>query len=220
MTITTSHTKVIKMRKILLILIVTMTCFLSGCQTGRTQPNPSTTQAVAAREGLATLKQVVNANNYAALGFRSLEEVSQATLGEPLQIYQVRLDTLRAFADKTDPETLLADPQRSLYPVHVNDRVATSIFVTGSRESWRATEFGNAAVAQLVSRQGRGPGNFIVHVPALQAYFVGDRASGKLTLTPVMDDPRTQFRAGETLPADVVFTKLQAAASGYNGLPQ
>jgi hypothetical protein len=39
-------------------------------------------------------------------------------------------------------------------------------------------------------------------------------------LTPVMDDPRTKLRAGETLPADVVFVQLRQASEGYNGLPQ
>jgi hypothetical protein len=38
-------------------------------------------------------------------------------------------------------------------------------------------------------------------------------------LTPVMDDPSTKLRAGETVPADVVFLQLKAASDGYNGLP-
>jgi hypothetical protein len=98
--------------------------------------------------------------------------------------------------------------------------VATSIFVTGSREGWRASELGNAAVARLVSRYRHGAGDFVVHVPAMKSWFVADRVEGKLMLTPVMDDPRTKLRAGETLPADVVFLQLKAASEGYNGLPQ
>jgi len=38
--------------------------------------------------------------------------------------------------------------------------------------------------------------------------------------SPVMDDPRTKLRAGETVPADVVFLQLKEASEGYNGLPQ
>jgi hypothetical protein len=130
------------------------------------------------------------------------------------------LNSLEGRCNKTDPETLLVDIRRSLYPVKVGDRVATSIFVTGSREGWRASELGNAAVARLVSRYRHGAGDFVVHVPALKSYFVADRVEGKLLLTPVMDDPRTKLRAGETLPADVVFLQLQRASEGYNGLPQ
>jgi hypothetical protein len=206
------------MRKLPFALFVAVVLFLGGCQTS--QPRPNHSQETAAQHGLATLRQVVNAGNYASLGFESEAEVRQATLGEPLQVYRVQLDALRAFTARTDPETLLVDIRRSLYPVKVSDRVATSIFVTGSREGWRASELGNAAVARLVSRHRHGAGDFVVHVPALKSYFVADRVEGKLLLTPLMDDPRTKLRAGETLPADVVFLQLQQASEGYNGLPQ
>jgi hypothetical protein len=206
------------MRKFPFAVIVALVLFLGGCQTS--QPRPNHSQATAAQHGLATLRQIVNAGNYASLGFESEAEVRQATLGEPLQVYRVQLDALRAFTENTDPETLLVDIRRSLYPVKVGDRVATSIFVTGSREGWRASELGNAAVARLVSRYRHGAGDFVVHVPAMKSWFVADRVEGKLMLTPVMDDPRTKLRAGETLPADVVFLQLKAASEGYNGLPQ
>jgi hypothetical protein len=206
------------MRKFPFTVIVAVVLFLGGCQTS--QPRPNHSQETAAQHGLATLRQIVNAGNYASLGFESEGEVRQATLGEPLQVYRVQLDALRAFTEKTDPETLLVDIRRSLFPVKVGDRVATSIFVTGAREGWRASELGNAAVARLVSRYRHGAGDFVVHVPALKSWFVADRTEGKLMLTPVMDDPRTKLRAGETLPADVVFLQLKAASEGYNGLPQ
>jgi hypothetical protein len=206
------------MRKFPFALIVAMACVLGGCQTS--QPRASNSETTAAQHGLATLRQVVNAGNYASLGFESPDEVRKATLGEPLQVYQVRLDALRAFTGQANPETLLVDIRRNLYPVKVGDRVATSIFVMGSREGWRASELGNAAVARLVSRYRHGAGDFVVHVPAMKAYFVADRVEGKLLLTPVMDDPRTKLRAGETLPAEVVFLQLKEASEGYNGLPQ
>lgn len=206
------------MRKFPFALIVALACFLGGCQTS--QPRPNSNQTTAARHGLDTLRQIVNAGNYASLGFESEDEVRRATLGEPLQVYRVQLDALRAFTEQTDPETLLVDIRRSLYPVKVGDRVATSIFVTGSREGWRASELGNAAVARLISRYRHGAGDFVVHVAAMKSYFVAHRVEGKLMLTPVMDDPRTKLRAGETVPADVVFLQLKAASEGYNGLPQ
>lgn len=208
------------MRRLPFVLIVAMVYLLSGCQTGRTQPPPSSTQAVAAQEGLATLKQVVNANNYAALGFGSPDEVRQATLGEPLRIYRVQLDALRKFTGQTDPQSLLVDAKRTLFPVQVSQRVATSIFVTQAHDGWRAGELGNAAVAQLVSRYRHNDSDFVVHVPALQSYFVGRRVEGQLLLTPVTDDPRTGFHAGEPIAAATVFAALQKAASDYNGLPQ
>lgn len=208
------------MRKYAFVLIAAMVCLLSACQTARTEPSPHTKPATAAKEGLATLKHVVNASNYAALGFASPEEVRQATLGEPMQIYSVRLDALGKFTDQASPDALLVDTRRNFFPVSVGQRVATSIFVTHGHDGWRANELGNAAVAQLVSRYRHSASDFLVHVPALKSWFVADRVEGKLILTPVMDDPRTGFKAGERLDATTVFLKLQAAAEGYNGLPQ
>lgn len=208
------------MRKLSFALIVALACALGGCQTGRGHPRPSNNGVAAAQEGLATLTQVVNDGNYAALGFASVDEVRRATLGDALPVYQVRLDALRAFTEQSDPEALLADVGRTLYPVKVGDRVATSIFVMGARDGWRASELGNAAVAQLVSRYRHGAGDFVVHVPALKAYFVASRSEGQLLLTALMDDPRIQVQAGQTLPAGQVFLRLQNAAASYNGLPQ
>jgi hypothetical protein len=208
------------MRKFPVALIVAAACLLGGCQTSRNQPHPVPSQEKAAERGLATLKQAVNARNYAAFGFTSPDEVRQATLGAPLQIYQVQLEALRAFTDKTDPETLLVDLRTNLYPVKVGERVASGVFVMGAHDGWRAAELGNAAVAQLVSRYRHGSGDFVVHVSALASYFVGDRVEGKLLLTPLVDDPRTELRAGQALPADVVFARLRPVAERYNGLPQ
>jgi hypothetical protein len=59
---------------------------------------------------------LVNAGNYAARGFESVDEVRQATLGEPLQVDQVRRDALRAFNEQTNPETLLVDIRRDCIP--------------------------------------------------------------------------------------------------------
>ena len=56
------------------------------------------------------LLQLVNEKNYASIRFESPDEVRQATLGEPLQFFA----------------------RRSLYPVEVKQRVASSIIVTQS----------------------------------------------------------------------------------------
>lgn len=215
------------MRKLLYALIAAVAWFVSGCQmspftsdaSATGQPPAHGTQAAAAKAGLATLAQLVNEKNYAALGFGSPDEVRQATLGEPLQFYRVRLDALRAFNESSDAEKLLEDARRSLYPVEVRQRVASSIVVTQSRDGWRATDFGNAALARTVTRYRKGPADFVVHVPALKVYFVAKRTEGTLMLTPIADDPRADFKAGEPIPAAVAFKRLQKAAQEYNGLP-
>jgi len=208
---------------------IAMTSFLVGCATlspfnpssgAAGQPAPSATDASAAQEGLATFQKVINDKNYAALGFGSPDEVRRATLGQPLPIFRVGLDALNASTPQTNPNTLLVDARRRLYPVEVDRRVATSIFVTQASDGWRATDLGSAAVARAVTRYRTEPSDFIVHVPALKVYFVARRTQGALMLTPVVDDPRLGFKAGDPLPAADAFAALQKAAQGYNGLPQ
>lgn len=217
------------MGKLLYAAIVLAACSLGGCQSispftpgsdAAEQPPASASQAAAAQQGLATFVQLVNAGNYAALGFGSPEEVRQASLGAPMQIYRVGLDALRGLKQDSNPETLLVDARRSLYPVEVQQRTASSIFVTQAPDGWRASDMGSAAVARAVTRYRNSPTDFIVHVPALQIYFVARRSEGRLLLTPVMDDPRTDFKAGVSLPADEAFRRLQKPAQDYNGLPQ
>ena len=184
------------------------------------QPAPSATQAMAAQAGLTTFQGLVDAKNHAALGFTSPEDVRRARLGEPMPIFLIRLDALQRFTEDTNPDTLLMDARRALYPVEVDQRIATSLTVTQHDDGWRATDFGNSAVARAVTRFRSDPGDFIVHVPALKAYFVGRRTEGRLTLTPVMEDPRFGLPAGEALPAERVLAALKEASQGYNGLPQ
>ena len=104
------------------------------------------------------LLQLVNEKNYASIRFESPDEVRQATLGEPLQFFA----------------------RRSLYPVEAKQRVASSIIVSQSCDGWRATDFGNAAVARAITRYRKcatedGPG---VQRPAEFVYPSREAAHG------------------------------------------
>jgi hypothetical protein len=217
------------MRMLICVLTITAVFPILGCKnmspsnqsdkaTG--QPAPSPTQATAAQEGLVTFQKLVDAKNYAQLGFSSPEAAARATLGEPMQIFLIRLDKLQNFTGDTNPDTLLTDARRTLYPVELDKRVATSLTVTQRDDGWRATDFGNRSIARAVTRYRSDPGDFIVHAAALKLYFVGRRTEGRLMLIPVMHDERLGFRAGESIPAERVLATLQQAAQGYNGLPQ
>ncbi|MBV8131429.1 MAG: hypothetical protein JO282_02805, partial [Alphaproteobacteria bacterium] len=111
---------------------------------GAPQPPPAPTQAAAAQQGLATLQQLVTPQNYAGLGFSSPEEVRRAQLGSPMPLFRVELNTLMQMTPQTPSSTVLVDARRSLYPVVVDQRVASSLFVMRHDDGWRATDFGSA----------------------------------------------------------------------------
>jgi len=201
---------------------------LGGCASGSgaaVEPTPVTgppesAQQGAAQQGLATLQSLVTAENYRGLGFAAPDDVRRAQLGAPLRIYRVELDTLRKFTPSTRPEDVLVNGQRSLYPVMVDGRVATSLFVTGRSDGWRATDFGNAALARATAAVRRTPDDVIVQVPAAKLAFIGRGAGAEMTLTPIADDARFGFKAGEPLPASRALLEVQRGMADYNGLPQ
>ena len=166
----------------------------------------------AATESLATFRQLVNAQNYKELGFESAEEVSNATLGEPIHVLVVSLNQLRQYEPGTDPNKLLTDFNQVHYPVVVREQVRSAILVDQAGGKWKAGTFGAANLAKLIAAARKGTQtsttsqDSVVQVPALGLYFLGHRnEDNKLTLTPLTDNPDFKFRAGGAMPAEEVF---------------
>lgn len=183
-------------------------------------PKAVATQQLAATQGLQTLRALVSEKNYGGLGFASAADVQRARLGKPLAIFRVQLDALEKYRPEQDPNSIIVNAHRSLYPVEVDGDVASSLYVTQHNDGWRATDFGNVAVARAVTHYRGSPSDFVVWIPALKVYFVARKSATGLSLTPIIDDPRFALKAGVTLPANRVFVLLQRAAQRYNGLPQ
>jgi hypothetical protein len=210
-------------------LIVLAAFALTGC--GANSPfNPSrgaaeepkamVTQQLAAAQGLETLRALVSERNYRGLGFAAPQDARRAHLGEPLAIFRVQLDALKSYRAEENPQNIVVNAHRSLYPVEVDQGVASSLYVTERDGGWRATDFGNAAVARGVTRYRTSRSDFVVWIPALKVYFVARKSSAGLTFTPIIDDPRFGLKAGATLPANRALLRIQREAHGYNGLPQ
>ncbi|KGI77825.1 hypothetical protein LF63_0105255 [Oleiagrimonas soli] len=190
---------------------------LNGTQHGQemSQAKPSATAQEAAQAGLVTLRQLITEQNYRGMGFSSLDEVKEAALDRPMEIYIVRLDALKKYRRQSGAD-LLTDEHKMFYPLTARQRVVSSLAVTQYGGGWGATDFGSAALARAFSQYRGEEGDFIVRVPALKTYFVGHRRDGGLLLTPIIDDARFEFRAGKAMPAEQVFVVLQRAAVTLN----
>lgn len=186
------------------------------------KPPPLTAQASEAASGaLGVLRQLVTAQNYRAMGFDSLEEVSRAKLGQPLNVNNIGLDRLREYQPGGNPEELLSPAADIVYPVVVDGAVKSSLTIVKKDGGYASSAFGNADVAKRLWRYqpAATPDTFIVRVPALSIYFVGQRTSAGLLLTPIVSDPRLRIPEGKPLPADLVLAQLVPLAKAYNGLP-
>lgn len=182
----------------------------------------------AASEALSTLKQLVTPESAGEMGFRSAEEAGAATLAQPIPVFMVQLDELRAYAPGQDPSSLLHPLDKAIVPTVVEGNVKASIVIEKVGERWTATSFGAPKLARLLSSareaSARAGGTsidacFAVHVAALNSYYIGSGSGTSLMLTAVFDEPALELRAGQSARASEAFAKLAEVARNYNGLP-
>ncbi|MBE7446943.1 MAG: hypothetical protein HS132_17665 [Planctomycetia bacterium] len=195
----------------------------ANAQSDNTEP-----QKVAS-ESIVTLRKLVNEQNYKAMGFESPDEVSTVALGEPIRVFLVRLDQLREYQPGSDPNKLLIDGDKIIYPFTVKEQVRSSVVVEKINEAWNATNFGGPHLIKILANIRKNTSDstglpissyFAVQVAALNLYFVGHRTDNELMLTPLLDDPGFEFKAGRTMPAKDVFSAILPSAREHNGLPR
>jgi hypothetical protein len=182
-----------------------------------------------ATQALATFQKMGKQANFKAMGFESADEMTNATLGQPLLVYMVELGDLRAYQAGSDPNKLLKPIDKMIYPVNVKEEARSSIVLQKDKDGWKASDFGGANFARLVTRARDeavkttglpSTGCFVVQVPSLNAYFLGYHQNDKLMLVSLADDSALNLHAGAPLPAEQVFGDLVPFAQKYNGLPQ
>ena len=213
------------MRRAFRISSLLCVCLLAACS-GRspfgdhgdnaaTQPAPSATPDAAAQAGLHTLQELVSEKNYKGLGFTSLEERKRAALDAPMRTYVIGLDALKRANAEADPGTLLQDAGKTLYPIKVDNAVVSSLSVTQRADGWRASEFGNAAIARTLTGFRKNPDDAVVEVPALLLRFVARKSDSDWVLIPIRDDARFEWHAGDEVNARRVVQVLQRYLDGY-----
>jgi hypothetical protein len=173
----------------------------------------------AARKSLEAFRALVTADDFRALGFESFDEVAKAQLGPSLKVSTVPLDRLQKYQQGANPEELLVDANRVIYTVTVNEEVRTSLEVGKVGDLWQGRSFGSPEFIRPLARLRQSDTDFVVWVPALNAYFMGRRTEGGLTLTPAFDYPEMDLSAGRTLPAASAFAAMVPLAQSHNGLP-
>ena len=173
----------------------------------------------AARKSLEFFRQLVRDDNFRALGFESRSEAAEAQLSNPLRVSLVPLDQLRNYERGSDPQNLLVEANRMIYPVTVKGQVRSSIVVTRMGENWQGGSFGDAALAKLLTSTRKSQSDFVVWVPALNVYFVASLTNNRLVLIPVLDHPNLGLKVGSPYPAEDAFLALVPAARSYDGSP-
>lgn len=182
-----------------------------------------------ASKALETFKKLVSEKDYKSLGFESPDEVDDATLGIPVQVFMVRLDDLQEYQGG-DPESLLSGGGEFSYPVLVREKVRSSIIIMKRGDDWKAVSFGWSNLITLLTEIRKASSErtgvpvdsfFAVQIPALNLYFLAYRnANNVLMLIPLLDDPDLKFQAGVAMSADAVFEIILSEAQEHDGLPR
>lgn len=174
----------------------------------------------AADIGLVLLREIAQkptfGQTFRSYGFDSPEQATDLAFGRPLQIYLVRLNRLRHFNFGSDAEQLLESPVEVIYPVKARGEVTSSIIVTSqNRKTWSASRFGGANLIRPLTQfpeYKNSSSSFLVRIPDLNLYFLGDHINGQLMLTAIANRPEFHWEAGQSLPAQDAFARLVPAA--------
>ena len=155
------------------------------------------------------------------LGFESIEEVADATLGAPLPVINVRLDQLSHFQPNDDPKNLVIDPHTIIFPLYIKSAVRSSLTVSDPTKTNTWLRMGRGSptlirtIEQLRGQLGQ-PGDtfFLVMNRGIGLRFLARKSGDTITLTPL--DTFTfgalVLKAGEELPAKDVILKLVPVA--------
>lgn len=171
--------------------------------------------------GLEAMRALASGGGQAgSMGFAGPADLQAATTGEKLDVFMIRLDSLKgAPAGAGSVEGLLTATSDTVVPVLVGGRVRSSITVTRGAGGYSASAFGEAGLAAIGEGRPLPQGAFLVRVPALGLQFVGSREAGKVMLTPTAADPRLRLEPGRAVPAEAVVQQLVPLAQNHNGLP-
>ena len=209
------------------VLLLTLAAVAGAQPPERLDPDARERADAAATKALRTYGLLVNQSNFEDLGFTSPGEVGEATLGDPLEEFMIRLDNLRAY--EPDQRGLVITPNRRLtYPLIVAGEQRSSLTVAQIGDGWDAVAFGGpnyarllvAARQRLAVQSDRPPDDYFeIRVPALNVGFVAYQEGDDLFLMPLLEDPRFDFGSEEAIPFERALEVLQPAAREHNGLP-
>lgn len=160
------------------------------------------------------------------LGFDLVSDLRDAKAGSPLEVYSVRLDELQSYQTESDPWPLLHKTNGRIFPLMLNGQVRSSAMVDISQKDQgdefilRVTQLGAPSLIKLLAefrqeleqKKGCEGTCFVVWIPGLKRYFLGDKTSEGIKLKVLIDGPGDKLKKGEFLQAKQVFSILQSEA--------
>jgi hypothetical protein len=106
----------------------------------------------AATTSLNKFRRLITPSNYSLMGFASTNQVSQAVLGEPLQVYHIRMKNLTNYNSSQDFKGLLTPASRVIYPIVVKTGAVSSTTLRLDRSGWKTASWGQSEIIRDLTR--------------------------------------------------------------------
>jgi hypothetical protein len=170
----------------------------------------------AAARALQDFSGSVGSSNARSIGFQSPEEARTGTLGEPLAVFMIPLESLQRYQGE-DPGRLLLDTHRAVFPVRVAGDARSLVEVQSVNGRWETARVGGTQKIRLLEKHrrdvartvgARAPDFFELRVPALHLVFLAHHGAEGLVVTPLLDDAEVGLQAGRPELASQVFSRL------------
>lgn len=187
-----------------------------GCSQPKNESRlPAQQRQEAATSAIRMLQKLVDGQNYKSLGFQSIDEVRQAQLGQPIEVYNINLEKLKGFRTGQDPNSLLTPSAETIYPVTVGGSVRTGVTIVRKEQGYESSSFGHADIVKRLALYRQSAAEFAVRIPAFNMYLLGRHLGTRVVLVPITNNPQLKVQAGEAVPLEVVIDQLRPYANPY-----
>ena len=225
------------MKSLFILLVLMLARTLAMAELGILASNALVAVSSQAASNFYTFKEAITADNYSFLGFHSTNEVSQATLANPIPVHSLSLSLLRNYHLGDDFSTLLEHPPSgAMFPIMVGTNVRSSAISrfdrTGPEVRAMKPNFGQ----RKLIRELMGPyrslsippvplwphtAPIIVEVPVFDIWFIGYAdTEDRLVLLATIDLPLGPVTINRGQPVtQAAMLHLATVALRYNGLP-
>jgi len=168
-----------------------------------------------------------------ASGFSANEEPKiEPKVDEVLPITYVQLNDLKSFSEKEDPAKLILRQNAFVVPIDIPEKFRTKPSLNqtftvvaplkgeaGSKTQWKISQSGPSRNFQAlvdgkkeIIEKDQTCKCFIIWIPALKQYFLGDQTSGKFKIKVLRDGPGG-LKKGQLVSASEVFKELAKEAN-------
>lgn len=179
--------------------------------------------SIAART-LKSFQKAINRDNYKLFGLRSPDEISNLTLGHtPINVYLIRLDSLRSFGGG-DGRNLLTKIDQVIYPVLSNDQIVSTIKLEHIGNNWSVESFGDREIAQHYQDGLKNvetvPAHktYLIRIPALNISLLAVE-NNMINVQLLGNQSVGELKPGVMTTLQDALLRIKPVANTYNGLP-